>query len=511
MISSPFAGLRSTLFTLLALVCFSFGVVRTPSVLAQSPRPSSAAPVHPVHSPRVEGLSIPALFISDIHFDPFHDPAKVKQLAASPVAEWRSILSSAPSPDQQQAFDALQQRCNARGVDTPFALLQSSLQAMRKRQPDAKFMVVSGDLIAHAFTCRYAAAFPGAASGDYEIFVEKTLSFVIGELRARFPGMPIYTALGNNDTGCGDYQLDAGNDFLAQSGKIIAEGLPKPEQEEAIKTFAAGGYYSVTMAEPMKDTRLIVVNDLFLSPKYRTCAGGKADSTAATAQLSWLKQELQQAQQSHQRVWVVGHIPPGIDSYSTLSKFRDVCGGQDPVMFLASDKLADLMDDYANVVKLGIFAHTHMDEVRLLEPDGADAKPAAEHSVAIKMIPSISPVDGNNPSFTVARVNPSSATIEDYEVIAASNQTGIATNWAKEYDYAQTYHEPQFSTSAVADLIGKFSADHGANSAASEAYLRSYFVGDRSFLLSPFWPQYVCALENHTTKGYAACVCSTGK
>jgi sphingomyelin phosphodiesterase acid-like 3 len=227
--------------------------------------------------------------------------------------------------------------------------------------------------------------------------------------------------------------------------------------------------------------------------------------------MSWLKQQLQDAQQSHQRVWVVGHIPPGIDPYSTLSKFRDVCGGQDPEMFLSSDKLADLMVDYAGTVKLAIFAHTHMDEVRLLKPDGADAKSAVDHSVAVKIIPSISPVDGNNPSFTVAHVNPSSATIEDYVVIAASNQTGIATSWSKEYDYAQTYREPQFSSSAVEDLIGKFKADHGANTTPSEAYLRSYFVGDRSMLLIPFWPQYVCALDNHTAKGYAACVCPTGK
>ena len=507
MILSPPLSYRSIL--LLALACFVSGVFYVPCTRAQTPRPS--APAHPTYSAQTESRGVPALLISDIHFDPFHDPAKVKQLAAAPVADWGTILSTTPTPDQQEAFDSLQQKCNSRGVDTPFALLRSSLQAMRRQQPDAKFMVVSGDLIAHAFTCRYAAAFPGAPSGDYEAFVEKTMTFVMSELRAEFPGMPVYAALGNNDTGCGDYQLDAGSDFLAQSGKIIADGLPPSGQQHAIKDFAVGGYYSVTMADPMKDTRLIVVNDLFLSPKYRTCAGRKSDSSAATAQMSWLKQELQQAQQSHQRVWVVGHIPPGIDSYSTLSKFRDVCGGQDPVMFLSSDKLADLMVDYADTVKLAIFAHTHMDEVRLLESDGADAKSAADRSVAVKMIPSISPVDGNNPSFTVAHVNPSTATVEDYVVIAASNQTGVATNWTKEYDYAQTYHESQFSPSALADLIAKFRADHGANTAPSEAYLRSYFVGDRSIVLSPFWPQYVCALDNHTTKGYAACVCSTGK
>ena len=107
-----------------------------------------------------QDATIPALLLSDIHFDPFHDPAKVRQLVDAPVNRWSSILSAPPSPNQQQAFAALQQTCHARGVDTPYTLLHSSLQAMQSRQPDAKFMTVSGDLIAHSFSCRYTTFFP---------------------------------------------------------------------------------------------------------------------------------------------------------------------------------------------------------------------------------------------------------------------------------------------------------------------------------------------------------------
>jgi sphingomyelin phosphodiesterase acid-like 3 len=501
-------SLRSLTLTPVLLACLSIGFEFT--ALAQAPRPAPAAKVHTANSARVESRTIPALLISDIHFDPFHDPAKVQELVRAPVTQWQSILSASPSSDQSQAFAALQQSCHAIGVDTPFALLHSSLQAMRARQPDAKFMTVSGDLMAHAFTCRYSTLFPGSAPADYQAFVLKTLSFVVGELRATFPGTPIYAGLGNNDSGCGDYQLDAGSDFLALAGRIVSEGLPQSQQQQAIKDFGEGGYYSITMAEPMRDTRLIVVNDLFLSSRYSTCAG-TPDSAPANQQLSWLEQQLAQARKSGQRVWVMGHIPPGIDPYSTISGFRDVCGGQSPVMFLSSDRMTDLMVEYADVVRLGIFGHTHMDEVRLLEPEGAEPQNEEVHLAVIKIVPSISPVDGNNPSFTVARVNPSSAVLDNFEVIAASNQTGIAANWAKEYDYAQTFDQTQFSPLTVKKMIDGFSIDHGANTPASEAYLRHYFVGDRAALLSPFWPQYVCALNNYTAKGYAACVCSTTK
>ena len=71
------------------------------------------------------------------------------------MSQWISIFSASPSPDQQEDFGALQQSCHARGVETSYTLLHFSLQAMQSRQPDAKFMTVSGDLIAHSFSCRY--------------------------------------------------------------------------------------------------------------------------------------------------------------------------------------------------------------------------------------------------------------------------------------------------------------------------------------------------------------------
>jgi sphingomyelin phosphodiesterase acid-like 3 len=173
--------------------------------------------------------------------------------------------------------------------------------------------------------------------------------------------------------------------------------------------------------------------------------------------------------------------------------------------------MADLLVEYADVVRLGIFAHTHMDEMRLLSPEGSQPTGASEERVAIKIIPSISPVDGNNPSFTVARVNPSSAALDDYEVIAANNQTGINAHWTVEYDYARSYQEARFSSSAVKELIGEFRADREAKTEASKVYLRGYFVGDRSMVLSPFWAHYVCALDNYSARKYAECVCSAVK
>jgi sphingomyelin phosphodiesterase acid-like 3 len=206
----------------------------------------------------------------------------------------------------------------------------------------------------------------------------------------------------------------------------------------------------------------------------------------------------------------MGHIPTGIDPYATARRLGAMCGHVNPVLFLSSTKLADLLIEYADIVRLGVFAHTHMDEIRLLQPEPA-APAASAPAVVIKMVPSISPVDGNDPAFTIAHINPATATLQDYQVVAASNHTGIATRWSVEYDFAQTFHQQQFSPSTVRALIAEFSADPDVNTAVSQQYIRHYFIGDRSSELKPFWPQYVCALANHSVESYAACVCPASK
>jgi len=437
------------------------------------------------------------LLLSDIHFDPFHDPAKAKRLDETEVTDWPTILAQPDAPDAAQAFDALQQKCKARGVDTSYALLRSSLAAMQKQGASVGFVTVTGDLIAHGYPCRYKAAVGGA---DYEGFVTKTITFVTAMVRSAFPTVPVYVSLGNNDSGCADYRLDAGGSFLHGTAEAMTAGLPPAERAQAAREFAVGGYYSSAMA-PFQKARVVVLNDIYWSPKYETCRGA-ADPAPGDAELAWLGQELASARAAGEPVWVMGHIPPGVNAFSTVAKMTDVCAGDQAEMFLEADKLDALLEQYADVVRLGLFAHTHMDELRVIGPENGAG---TAHSVAVKLVPSISPVNGNDPSFTVARVNLKTATLEDYRVVVASDKSG--TSWTDEYDYGQTYHVPDFSAASVGKLVDAFRADPKAEKPASQAYIRHYFKGDAARELTPFWGQYGCSLDELTAKGYAACVC----
>ncbi|MGA3009869.1 MAG: metallophosphoesterase [Terracidiphilus sp.] len=484
-ISSIIAKRQTTLLCLLLI---------TSAAYAQS-----AQPTNPLAK-----ATIPVLFVSDIHFEPFWDPAKVPQLAVAPIDQWNVILAAPPSPDQQQRFAALQQTCHARGADTSFALFHSSLTAMRSHAASVSFAAMSGDLISHAFQCKYNALVPNSTPEAYRAFVEKTLDYVIEELDKSVPGVPVYVAMGNNDSDCGDYRLDANSEFLRVTGKEISRDFPASERTAAEESFAAGGYYSVTLPAPIENTRLLVLNDIFMSSNYATC-GGRPDPKSSDAQLAWLNQQLAEARAKKQKIWVMGHIPPGVDLYSTASRMIDVCGGKNPVMFLASEKLADVLAEYGDVVELAIFAHTHMDELRLLKPETAAGK-----GVAVKMVPSVSPIHGNHPSITLAQVDPSTAALVDYKVYAASNATGVDATWTQEYDFARSFHQTEFTSSSISKVIAGFAADPSARTPASENYIENSSVGYASPLLRLAWPQYVCTLSNYTAESFRSCACPAG-
>ncbi len=116
-------------------------------------------------------------------------------------------------------------------------------------------------------------------------------------------------------------------------------GASDSELARVKEAYGRGGYYSVLLRGGLEKTRLIALNDLFLATKYKTCAGGKEDA-AGKAELAWLAAELQAAREKGERVWVMGHLPPGIDIYSTLKNFESMCT-RPAERFLVGEALED--------------------------------------------------------------------------------------------------------------------------------------------------------------------------
>jgi sphingomyelin phosphodiesterase acid-like 3 len=100
-----------------------------------------------------------------------------------------------------------------------------------------------------------------------------------------------------------------------------------------------------------------VLDDVFFSARHTSCSG-KPDEAAQKSQYAWLVAQLQAAKQAKQNVWIMAHIPPGIDAYSTLSHLSGPCS-KPPIMLLSSPRLEQTLEGSADSIKLGIFGHTH--------------------------------------------------------------------------------------------------------------------------------------------------------
>ena len=116
-------------------------VLATGAAKAQAPAPAAS--------------TIPVLMLSDIHFDPFRDPAKFSKLVAAPVSGWEAILQAPDSATQAADFQALQSSCAGKGLDTGEALFDASLKAEKTHAAGLKFVTISGDLLVHQFDCKY--------------------------------------------------------------------------------------------------------------------------------------------------------------------------------------------------------------------------------------------------------------------------------------------------------------------------------------------------------------------
>ncbi len=480
---------------------------------------ASATSRHQVRRHRATApTTIPAIFLSDIHFDPLRDPVKAPALDDAPVVEWPHILAQPNSSTRDADYAAINARCAIKPlVDPDERLFRSALTAIHTQAAatHARFAVLSGDISGHQYDCRYKLLFPNSTHAQFLAFVLKTEQYVLSNLRDALPAIPLYIAFGNDDTGCHDNSLSPHDDFLAVAASLVANDLPARDQAAALRTFPHG-YYAADL--PILHTRILVLDDVYQMASYKTCAA-QADPSAPpnpaaaeageNAQLAWLTTQLRQARRLHQQTWVLAHVPPGVNVWSSYNQNHpNVCTGASPTEFLADDKLASLLAANADIIRLALFGHSHTDEFRLLKPPNTST--AQPPGVPVKILPSISPVFAELPSFTLAKIDARTATLKDYTVVLASNSTGIGTTWSKSYTFSDTYHQAAFDSAALTQLTTEFQLDPTAAKPESQAYQREYrhyFADDQSNRIATYWPPAACAIDHISAASFTNCAC----
>lgn len=402
----------------LALLVSFLAWLLTATLLAQTP-PSAS----PQSTPAGQGRF---LVLSDIHFNPYV-PELFERLKQAQVEQWPQILAASPNQGQKL------------GNDSSYALVRSALDDAARRVPNPDFILCPGDFLAHYWQETFDRLAPGVRAQQPEVFQQFTMNTVgllVAELRQRFPGVPILPALGNEDSFCDDYGLEPGGEFLRDLAQVWVPllHLPADQRQAFERTFRRGGYYDVPLPRT-PGHRLIVLNSVFFSTEYfDECE--QPHQQPSGEQLAWLAERLRAAEQANQRVWLLMHIPPGIDVYDTAKSLAK----NGPVKTFWHNEYASeflkLATQYRGTLQWAIAGHTHMDDFRA---------PLVGEQVAVpfKFVPAVSPVFGNNPSYQAYTYRRDDGQIEDYQAyylpLAGERTSDALPAWQQEYSFRQAY------------------------------------------------------------------------
>ncbi len=432
------------------------------------------------------------LLISDIHFDPFYDGSLFNQLEAEPVENWPGILAKSQPP----GFSLM-------GTDTNYALLESSLDEASRRLPAPDFILYPGDFLAHLWPTQYDALAKQShlvAPQPYRAFIAKSIRFLASEFHRRYPNTPILTTLGNDDSYCGDYMITPNGPFLKMFAEVWAPLLgPDVDQHAFHATFSHAGHYTLTMPR-MKNKRLIVLNSIFFSVTYDNVCGTSIQ-TPALDQLRWLRSALEEAQEAGETVWLLMHIPPGLNGYSTATSASQ---GGPAVTFWQPEltgRFLQLVRQYQSTLQTAFVGHTHMDDFRVIRLDG---KPV----LLSKIAPAISPIYGNNPGFQIYQYDRDTGALQNYQTYYLTN---LATDgkptaagagiWALEYDFRETYGFSTIDARTATQLADRI----GTDATVQQNYIKYYSVSAAPEINAQTINAYRCVLPSVTPAEFQTC------
>ena len=444
------------------------------------------------------------LIVSDIHFNPMADASLVAKLAASEPAQWETILGQS----RNGAFSQY-------GEDSNWWLLQSSLKAMRAALPHPAFVMTNGDMLAHQFPKTFQGITHDGDREDYRKFVRKTIQFLALQFQKTYPDTPILVTPGNNDDECGNYSIYANGEFLHDTAELAAK-LAHANGDFKSSWEALGSYEIPNPAIP--GVRILALNSIFFSELYHPqnfkdgCA--TESTTAPDELLAWLESRLNKARQAHDKVWLMFHIPPGIDSYTTMHKYLALLKGK---MERQDEKLCasavvpmwvpkwtaqfdDLLVKYKDTIAASFAGHTHSDEFRVIDPSSKDPQ-------FVLVSPAISPVYNQNPAFRTVRFQQDGSLIDSSvyylaNLAFASNTT--PGDWQREYTFSQQWHTQQLDGASLSSLYNKIKTQP----AEGDEWLKLYNVSSAAvYLPANAVVGFSCAIEGLDPEAYIRCYC----
>lgn len=337
----------------------------------------------------------------------------------------------------------------AYGDDAPIRLLVSALDYAKTLLPDPDFFLYTGDHAVH-----------GELSNEYlteavEENVETMAKYYSTEDNATT--LDITAIIGNADTSP-DYTMNVTDPETEENPMIslISGAWNNTMSRSILDWFNRRGYLAYAL-----DDNLIVItlNTLPYSPSHQPDTSNLPDPFG---QFAWLNASLFELRDAGKLAYIVGHIPPIIDSYAGAPMWNET--------YIKTYK--QIVSQYTDIIKAQFFGHVHSIEFRLplssslstqFQQNGVTVDDNYEDSsklVPLFMTAAISPLFFNNPAFMVWDFNSTTYDILDLTVYGGNiSEATQKVGWKSLFQASTEYGVSSLSTSEITRFVERAAAD----------------------------------------------------
>ncbi|KAI9455922.1 Metallo-dependent phosphatase-like protein [Lactarius psammicola] len=372
------------------------------------------------------GERLKVLHLSDFHIDP-------RYATGSEANCTSGLCCRANNPNANSLNKTLlpAPRYGWFGCDTPFSLAAAALEAIPVLTDTEKtgfaWTIYTGDLVSHDVESQL--------SRDYVMYTET----VVYDLFKRMLGSgPVYAALGNHDSynQAQDAHHSLGGALAGQFSWNYDHVAKLWQQEQWIPQSVvaqARAHYAAYSVQRTDGLRVITLNtDLW----YRANWFNYINLTQPdnSGMLRFLTDELQDAEDKGDRVWILGHVLTGWDGTNPLEA--------------PTNLFYQIVDRFSPHVIANIFwGHTHEDQLSIFYASNA-TNISAETALTTAWIgPSVTPLTNLNSGFRVYEVDSATFDILDAHTWrsdvssfpALDGQTSFGPTYVYEYNTRATY------------------------------------------------------------------------
>ena len=290
-----------------------------------------------------------------------------------------------------------------------------------------------------------------------------------------FPDTPLHAhaiaeTIGNNDV-VPDYTLPLERNSSALQRFVLA-WLDTLDASN-VATVQQVGFY---VREMLPGLRIVALNTLPYSVNHMPSNASDPDPFG---QFAWLDSVLAAARLDGAAVYLVGHIPPIVDSYARKS---------DWVETYAATYTA-IVRQYDDVVAAQLFGHLHADQFRVF--------PQARAPILLN--PAVSPIYGNAPSFRVMQFRNDTKELEDMCTYVLDLDGGV---WSLEYCMRAYTGVPSLSNAALRSL-----ADRMRTNASVLAQMLRIYNGNTANAIPDYsQANWACLYGTVTAAQFSACL-----